>query len=385
MLRTTCIAGFAMFSMFFGSGNLVFPLLLGTQTLDQYPAAMAGFFVTAVIVPFLGLLAMIVFDGQREKFFNSIGRIPGFLLTFAMLALIGPFGVVPRCITVAYGGLKLIYPELSFALFSAIFTIIVAALIWKPNRIVNIIGVFLTPLKLGSLLLLIVCGLYYAGQPGTTSISDASAFKLGFSTGYQTMDLIAAFFFSATIVNYLRNALINGEHKSALIRSCISASIIGAALLAAVYFGFVSLGASYAAHLTTTNPEALLAAIAGLTMGKYALTFVAITLAVSCLATAVILTSLFVDFARKDIAEEKLGVNILNSLAIALTSLITYAISLLGFAKICSILGFVLELSYPALIALAVHHILTYWVKMNLAKPIFWGILIVTGILQWVF
>lgn len=386
MLKTTCIAGFAMFSMFFGSGNLVFPLLLGTQTLDQLYTATGGFFVTAVLVPFLGLLAMIIFDGNREKFFTSIGKIPGFLLTFAMLALIGPLGAVPRCITVAYGGLTLVFPELSFAMFSAIFTVCIGGLVWQPNRIVNIIGVFLTPLKLGGLAILIAFGLYFAQMPSPASMTSIHAFGKGFSTGYHTMDLIAAFFFSATIMAYLKKYLLHGENQKALFKSAFSASLIGAGLLVIVYFCFVQLGASYAPHLTTTNPESLLAAIAGITMGKYALSMVAFTLAVSCLATAVILTSLFVDFLYKDIAKERLNVALPYKLAVVVTLVATYAVSLLGFSRISAVLGTILEVSYPALIVLSLHHILAYFLlgrmKINCAKTLFWSVLALSAFFQ---
>lgn len=385
MFKTTCIAGFAMFSMFFGSGNLVFPLLLGTETLDHSLYATAGFLVTAVVVPFIGLIAMIVFDGKRELFFSKIGALPGFLLTFALLSLMGPFGVIPRCITVAYGGLQLVFPDLSFPLFSLLFSVCIGVLIWRPNRVVNIIGVVLTPFKLGGLLLLIAFGVYYAGEPSSYSHAPSVAAYAGFTLGYQTMDLVAAFFFSATIVHYLRDSLINGEHKPSLLKSSISASLIGAALLALVYFGFVKLGASYAGSLHSTSPESLLAAIAGLTMGKYALVVVSITLAVSCLATAVILSSLYVSFVKEDILEKRVKAKASHSAVIFMTLAVTYLMSLLGFSKISGMLGFVLTLSYPALIGLALHHIMTFWFKMDYSKPIFYGVLMISGLVQWLF
>ncbi len=374
MYKTVLTAGFAMFSMFFGSGNLVFPLLLGTKTLSNYSYGMMGFFLTAVIVPFLGLLSMIAFEGNRERFFNTLGKTTGFIMTFAMLALMGPFGVIPRCITVAYGGLKLLYPELSFALFSAFFCVAVAALIWRSNRVVSIIGLVLTPFKLGGIILLIASGLYFAGDAGTAVIPSGESFNLGFTMGYQTMDLIAAFFFSATIVGYLRDHMKDKGDVKLLLKSSVMASLIGAVLLSVIYFGFVSLGAKYAPFLGDTSPEALLAAIANYTLGRYALLIVSVTLAVSCLATAVILATLFVDFTKYDIAGNLFKKNLPHGVAIVGTVVTTYAMSLLGFAMICQFLGTILELAYPALIALAIHHIMSFWVNMNQAKLVFWSI-----------
>ena len=119
--KTVVTAGFAMFSMFFGSGNLVFPLLIGKEALHQYPVAILGLLVTAVLVPFLGLISIILFDGNYRTYFERLGTIPAFLLIAIILMLIGPFGVVPRCITVAYGGFSLIYPNLAISSFSLLF------------------------------------------------------------------------------------------------------------------------------------------------------------------------------------------------------------------------------------------------------------------------
>lgn len=388
MLKTVLTAGFAMFSMFFGSGNLVFPLMLGTQTLHHSPAALGGFFITAVIVPFLGLIAMIAFNGDRERFFGSLGKNTGFILTFAILALIGPFAVIPRCITVAFGGLQLIWPNISFMGFSAFFCVLTGFLIWRPNKVVGIIGLVLTPMKLGGIALLVICGILFAPAIENGTIHASQAFTSGLSTGYQTMDLMAAFFFSSTIVMYLRDHLPasakNTEDKQALLMKCsIAASLMGALLLTLIYAGFVHLGAAYAPHLHQAQPEALLAAIGGLTLGSHALVIVSITLAVSCLATAVILANLFMAFLKEDIAEKRLGLNLSNALSIVLTMGITFVIAQLGFSKICTILGTVLEYAYPALIALACHHIATFWFKkINYSKPLFWGILCLSVLLS---
>ena len=387
MLKTVLTAGFAMFSMFFGSGNLVFPLMLGTQTLHHSTSALGGFFITAVIVPFLGLIAMIAFKGDRERFFGSLGNPTGFILTFLILALIGPFAVIPRCITVAFGGLQLIWPNLSFAGFSAFFCILTGTLIWRPNKVVGIIGLVLTPLKLGGIALLVLCGLLFAPTIQGGAVQSMQAFSMGLSTGYQTMDLMAAFFFSSTIVIYLRDHLPqsgrNDKEKQSLLLKCsISASLIGAILLTLIYAGFVHLGAAYAPHLTNAQPEALLAAIGGLTLGGHALVIVSITLAVSCLATAVILATLFMSFLKEDICENRLNLNLSNAFSIVITMGVTFVIAQLGFSKICSLLGTVLEWAYPALIALACHHIATLWFKINYSKPLFWGILSLSVLLS---
>lgn len=379
-------AGLAMFSMFFGSGNLVFPILIGIQTNESSPLALLGFILTAVLVPFLGLLGIILFKGNREAFFAPLGKTSTFLLILFMLMILGPFGVVPRCITVAFGGVQLLYPHFSFPLFSGIFCTLVLLLIWRENKIVDIIGRFLTPFKLGGLVLLVLAGLWAHGpvpEPAA-SLSTSQAFATGLFKGYQTMDLIAAFFFAATIFHYLETNLPKSKNNhvySSLFKHSLGASLIGAFLLLILYAGLVILGAKYAPVLTSVSPEALLAAISGETLGRLAIPMVSLTLGVSCLATASILSSLFVSFLEHDVSQKLLK----REIALGVTILTTFALSLLGFASICKGLGAILDLAYPALIVLTVLNILekifpySFLQEKALKRVGFWGVLIVMG------
>ena len=378
--KTVLTAGFAMFSMFFGSGNLVFPLLIGKEALHQYPIAILGLLITAVLVPFLGLISIILFDGNYRVYFERLGKTPAFLLIAIILMLIGPFGVVPRCITVAYGGFNLIYPDLAITSFSFLFCLTIIALIWSKNRVVDIIGLFLTPFKLGGIVILILFGLWYGEQPIENGMSAGESFKNAFFMGYQMMDLMAAFFFSSTIVYYLRSHLSTREDPKVLIKMSISASLIGALLLSLAYIGFVALGAKYAPHLQNANSEQLLVAIGGHALGYFAKPVIAIVLAVGCLATAVILSTLFTDFLVQDVTKDRLK----RPYAILITMSITFIVSLLGFSKLMVILGSILNVTYPALIALAIMNIIDRLMPANDSSStrtqwVFWSVLGVTA------
>src|SRR5262245_48888774 len=98
--------GLAMFSMFFGAGNIVFPLALGQFTQDKTFFGISGLLLTAVLVPLMGLIAMLLFEGDYRTFFQRIGKLPGFFLAVLILGLIGPFGAVPRCITMSFSTLS---------------------------------------------------------------------------------------------------------------------------------------------------------------------------------------------------------------------------------------------------------------------------------------
>lgn len=378
--KTILTAGFAMFSMFFGSGNLVFPLLVGKEALHHYPIAILGFLITAVVVPFLGLMGMVLFDGNYRSYFDKLGKIPAFLLIAIILMLIGPFGVVPRCIAVAYGGFNLLFPNLPFAAFSLLFCSAITACIWSKSKIVDIIGLYLTPFKLGGIVILIVFGLWF-GEPAIEGNGAPSGvFTDALLKGYHTMDLMAAFFFSSAIVYYLRSHLSPGEGYKTLLKMSMGASWVGALLLTLVYIGFVALGAKYAPYLQDAHPEHLLVAIGGHALGHFAKPVIAVILAIGCLATAVILSTLFSDFLQEDLTQGRLP----RPQAIFITMGTAFVVSLLGFSNLMAILGTILELTYPALIALAAMNILAKITSIDQTRWVFWGALGATvGLKLW--
>ena len=362
--KTAITAGIAMFAMFFGSGNLIIPLILGTQATDQYLIAILGLIITAVFVPFLGLFSMVLYNGDKDRYFGLLGKYAPFILSLLILSLIGPFGVVPRCILVAYGGLTLIFPDLSLALFSAVFLSMIIWIIWKKSQVVPIIGRILGTFKICGIIVIILAAIYQSPELIEMPI-DKSSFVLGLTQGYQTMDLMAGFFFSIAIVEYLRSV---NKSKEEIIKLSIFSSCIGASLIALVYIGFVYLGAHYATYLAAAQPEQYLATIAHLTLGKYAALIVAITIFFSCLATAASLVRLFAEFLRVDIAKGKISWR--NSVLI--TVIISFALSLLGFVTIFYILATILTYIYPALIALTIAAILQNYYKIKCAKQLFW-------------
>lgn len=119
----TFIYGFAIFSMFFGSGNLVFPLQIGQNSGKQWIFGFLGLFITGILLPFLGLFVIKLHRGSYTAFFGEAGAFARFSLPLFTLSLLGSFGVVPRCITVAHGGIEYIFPEIPLGVFSCFFCI----------------------------------------------------------------------------------------------------------------------------------------------------------------------------------------------------------------------------------------------------------------------
>lgn len=367
--KTVRIAGFAMFSMFFGSGNLVIPLVIGTQSLSNSIYATIGLIFTGVLVPFLGLIGVILYAGNRDEYFGCIGKKTSLFLTFAMLSMMGPMGVLPRCIIVSYGEAILFFPKLSLPDFGILFCLITLLIIWKHNRVIPVIGRILTPLLLIGITIISIAGLFFSENTITPSNIDIwKSFTTGLFEGYQTMDLLAAFFFSATTVSYIRANLHSTHNPKALLKTSLYASILGAGCIGIIYVAFVALGAKHASSLMDIRPELLLSNIAKQTLGPVAIPLVALTITLACLSTAAIPAMLFAEFLQKIFRER-----ISHKESIIITLAASLCISLIGFDALTVWINNVLRIVYPALIVLTIGNIAyKTWNIPNFGRWGFW-------------
>jgi LIVCS family branched-chain amino acid:cation transporter len=350
-------AGLAVFAMLFGAGNIVFALSIGNFAQSHNPYAMSGLFISGIIVPLIGLISILLFNGDYRAFFDRIGKGPSLALMFLIMALLGPFGVIPRCIALSYSTVQSALPGIPFILFSLVCCLFIFALTWRPSSILDILGRFLTPLKLGSLIVLIIIGLFYAPEMPITTHSVKTVFLRGFFDGYQTMDLLGTFFIGSVILDYIRRKTANPNNTSEcriIARGAIKASCIGFLLLSIIYFGFSYLSAFYSSGLLTYKPEELVGGIALMVLGSYGGLFVCFMVTVACLTTAVAFSSIFAEYLNKELSRGKIAY-----LPALIGTLITaFLMSTLDFGGIIKMLAPILQICYPAIIVLCVTNIL---------------------------
>ena len=369
--KSILIYGFAIFAMFFGSGNLVFPLQIGYAAGDNWVIGFVGLLLTGILLPLMGLFVIKLYQGNYQAFFGGAGKIAGLVLPFILLSLLGSFGVVPRCITVAYGSLSYILPQIKLLPFSLLFCLITFFLCINDKIMVKILGKWMSPILLISLIIMIGIAALKAPIP-EDNVLMTKAFLHGFTTGYQTMDLFAAFFFSALIFTQIQQQLPQASNREILLFA-IKPSILGAFLLAFIYFGFVFLGSHYSSLLKNTAPELMLPSIAAQAMGNYATLFIGIAMFFSCLTTAVALNNLY---ARYLCTTLKLNDNKFYLLLLATTA-VSFIISLLDFKGIAAFLSPILKLTYPGVIALTLTTILVKE-KHTLKKVLFYTMTLFT-------
>lgn len=345
--------GFALFSMFFGSGNLVFPITVGQESGGHYLLAALGIIFTGVIIPFLGVLGMTLYKGEIYDFFNCFGRKGTFLFSLLALSLMGPFGVLARCLTVAHGALSLIVPNASLPITSLLLCVLIYVLTINKNRIISTLGTVLTPFLLLAIAIIAFFGLKEGSVPEITTAEGWTSLKNGFFQGYQTMDLLAAFFFSQFVIKHLYSRFSDDNREKSVLKHFYKSSLLGAGLLSLVYFALVLLGWIYSSQLVDVAPQEMLGMIALEALGSIAAPCVCLAVLFACLTTAIVLASLFADFLRSEIAKDKMG----NKTALCVTLTIGFCVSTFDFAGIARFLGPILEIVYPALIALTVVNI----------------------------
>lgn len=345
--------GFAIFSMFFGAGNSIFPLLIGTNSGDKNIYAVLGMSITALIIPMLGLVGMTLYHGDYKEFFSRLGKMPGFIVISLIMIIIGPFAGIPRCITLSFGTLKPHLGAMPLMLFSLLACSIVFISTIKKRRLLDLLGKVLTPMLLFCLAVIIVKGFFSPKNMVAVAPSKGAVFLSGLTLGYQMMDLLAAFFFASTVLTCLKansgNKVLAGNEKSALMK----AILLSTALLGIIYVGFSFVAAFQNASFLHLPQDALLGAVGLKILGNQIGFIMSLAVALACLTTAITLVSVFADFIYKDFFKTKVP----YAFCIIGTISIAFCFSNLGFTHICQIISPILGLCYPALIVLTVFNI----------------------------
>lgn len=344
--------GLALFSMFFGAGNLIFPLLIGQSVGQNVWFAILGLSLTAVIIPFLGLATMLLFEANYSRFFGRIGKMPGIGLLFLLQLILGPLGVIPRLVTLMHATAKPYLFNMPLLLFSILIAVLTFACSFKKQRLVNFLGVYLTPILLLSLIALVFFGLSAGSSLGPSSSSASHSFLQGLFGGYNTMDLIAAFLFSSVVLPHFQkepSLRCPIKDKQSFLKKILFSCFIAAALLFLTYVGLCLVSAHHGWTLNSSHPpEQMLGAIAIKVLGNTGGCIAAIAVITACFTTAITLVSIFADYLQKDICKNKIS----STMALILTLLMATIFANLGFAGIAAFLGPILQVVYPGLIVL---------------------------------
>lgn len=368
--------GLALFSMFFGAGNVIFPLIIGQTVGKNLGIALFGLFLTAIVVPFSGVISVTLFEGNYHSFFKRIGKKAGYLIILLLFCMIGPFGGIPRLISLCFSSVNIYFPSISLPVFSLISCLFIFLLTIKKNRIIDLLGFILTPILVGCLSIIIIKG-FISGSNHETygkQFEPLSAFAYGLREGYNTMDLLASFFFASFLYKKIKTRSQKQSCGNSLAKTMLLSSILGAFLLTMVYVGFSYVSSFHGSELQNVPKGQLLGRIGSVVLGREAGLIICLVIVLSCLTTAIALTVLCGEFLRENLVKNKLSY--LNCLAITLV--ISWSISTLNFDGIISILAPILEIIYPALLVLSFCNIVFKTFQINSVKRPFYFTLIVS-------
>lgn len=290
------VAG-TLFGMFFGAGNLIFPVHLGQLAGSNVIPAMIGFIITAVGIPILGVAAIgNTHSDGLQSLANKVGKGYSYVLTCLLYLTIGPFFAIPRCATTSFttGIAPMLGDKISESvvlfLFSLIFFILVLFFSLRPANITVWIGKIINPLFLIFLAILVVTAMINPGA-AVSSIEPDAAYQSGalfsaFIEGYGTMDAIAGLAFGIVVIDIIRNMGVTDD--SAVAKDVLLSGILTGILMAIIYILTILMGAqSRGLFETSENGGIALAQISQHYLGTAGSIVLALTITFACLKTSI--------------------------------------------------------------------------------------------------
>jgi LIVCS family branched-chain amino acid:cation transporter len=289
------VVGVALFAMFFGAGNLIFPPYMGLMAGATWSFALLGFLITGIGMPLLGIMAAARAGGTVEHLASRVNPLFGRIMSIVVILAIGPLLAIPRTCATAYEmGMRPAFESFHPALFSLVYFAITLFFALNRSTVVDKIGKYLTPFLLLTLAWIIVKGI--ATPVGSiVDVGFQRPFGNGFREGYQTMDTLASIVFAQIVIAAL---VFKGyANVSEQVKLTSFAGLIAATGLGLVYGGLMYLGATggsvYPQDVERTN---LLIGITQRLLGGGGKVALGLAVGLACLTTSIGLTATVGDY-----------------------------------------------------------------------------------------
>ena len=344
------IVGLALFSMLFGSGNLIFPPEIGITGGTEWFKGYIAYFLADAGLGICSVFAMLKVDGDLNRLTGTIGAKGSIIINTVCIICIGPLLAIPRNAAVTYEmGISPLFgfdPESRIIrlVFSVIFFGIVLLLTIRPSKVVDILGKYLTPILVAAIAALIIIGIVSPAAQAGAPVSE-NPIKDGIFNGYQTLDLMAAIYFSIIIIQSVRSR--NPQNKLEEQKFTAGAALIAGALLCFVYGGMAYLGATTGSQWLDQftggeiNQAGLVVNITGALMGKFGVVVLSVIVSLACLTTAIGLTSAAGEYFSRIIPSRSYG------FMVVLICIVSAVLCNFGLSAIISIAAPILMLFYP--------------------------------------
>ncbi|WP_036381163.1 branched-chain amino acid transport system II carrier protein [Muricauda sp. MAR_2010_75] len=364
------ITAFALFSLFFGAGNLILPPLLGFKSGNSWWLVTVGFCLSAVLIPLLGILAHARLQGTLFDFAKKVS--PTFSLVYCFLI----YGIAialpsPRTASVTHEmAVQPIWNSPSIVTSLIYFSLVFVFAI-NRSKVLDVVGKLLTPGILLILLLIVITAIGTLDFDFSTS-TLRHPFSDGILEGYQTFDAIGAVVVGAVIIVSIniKDKTASYAAKKDLIRKAGFWAGLGLFL---VYAGLILTGALFSdIFADDISRTALLSGISTETLGSTATLFLSLLVSLACFTTAVGIITGTSDFIKARFNDSNLAYRVTALLGCVLGVLIGQ----FNVGYIIAVALPALMFIYPITIVLILLNVLPY----KLASPTVFKWVVITTI-----
>jgi branched-chain amino acid:cation transporter, LIVCS family len=356
---------FMLFSMFFGAGNLIFPPFLGQSAGDHLWAALAGFIVSAVGLPILGVIA-VAKAGSLNELNLRVHPIFALIFPFLIYIAIGPGLAIPRAGSLAFEmGAAPFLPENlvessgSLLIYTIVFFGLAAWLSMYPSKLISLFGKLLTPMLLALIAIIFVRSLFDPIGSFESPIGNYRENPMfqGILEGYLTMDALAALAFGIVIANTLTaQGVIDPKKKS---RYMMYAGLGAGLLLAVIYLILGYLGAGSSSLGQAENGAIILSNIMTYLFGQSGTLLLGIVFTLACFCVSIGLITSCSQFFSTAIPK------VAYKAWVVILAVLSTAIANLGLTQILQISVPILGMIYPIAIVLIFLGLFDDMIKRN--------------------
>ena len=353
------ICGFALFAIFFGAGNLIFPPYLGVISGNNWGIANIAFLLSDPLLPILGVIVTALLGGQATDLGKRVSKHFSIIIGAISIILIGPLFAVPRTGATTHEiFVQSFVPSAPQWITSLIFFGLTLYIAIHSHTVIDAIGKYLTPILLVILLLVFIAAVVQpnAGFQTTTS---AGLFSQSFKEGYQTMDALGAALMAGVVISDLTRR--GYTEKKEQHQMMFGVGIVSFILLALVYSSLTYAGATVSTvYDSTVQRPALLISLIEQLLGSFGKVAMGIAVSFACLTTSVGLITTcghyFSTLTNGKLEYKKI---------VVVSVVISFLLSLLGVDALLQLAVPVLSAIYPMVIALIFLSIFDRYIVYN--------------------
>ena len=353
------ICGFALFAIFFGAGNLIFPPYLGVISGNNWGIANIAFLLSDPLLPILGVIVTALLGGQATDLGKRVSNHFSIIIGAISIILIGPLFAVPRTGATTHEiFVQSFVPTAPQWITSLIFFGLTLYIAIHSHTVIDAIGKYLTPILLFILLLVFIAAVVqpYAGLQTTTS---AGLFSQSFKEGYQTMDALGAALMAGVVISDLTRR--GYTEKKEQHQMMFGVGIVSFILLALVYSSLTYAGATVSTvYDSTVQRPALLIGLIEQLLGSFGKVAMGIAVSFACLTTSVGLITTcghyFSTLTNGKLEYKKI---------VVVSVVLSFLLSLLGVDALLQLAVPVLSAIYPMVIALIFLSIFDRYIVYN--------------------